>query len=178
MRTWPSSTTPRRTWSMRTRANRARATLRSRACGWMPASKKPGCVASASTPMARCWARRGAGTCADRADREDGTVRQRFRRLPYFFPCGADGRRMGAASAPEQPASVAGKDHGLLLFGQAQPRQSLDVRRQPHLRVVRTDQHLVDPDVAQGPDELVPDRRVGGEQQGAGNIEIEVVEVE
>jgi hypothetical protein len=70
------------------------------------------------------------------------------------------------------------KDHGLLLFGQAQPRQSLDVRRQPHLRVVRTDQHLVDPDVAQGPDELVPDRRVGGEQQGAGNIEIEVVEGE
>ena len=82
------------------------------------------------------------------------------------------------ASAPEQLHRIAAADLRLLVGAQVQALERLHGGVQADLRVVRAQQHVVQADVAQGPQEFLFHRGIGHHQHGGGDVEVEVVEAE
>src|SRR5512138_3269073 len=75
----------------------------------------------------------------------------------------------------KQRASVLVADLRLLIRRERQTAERSDVLLERELRIVRAEQHVVDADVADRPDELGFDRRVRDHSHGRRDVEVDVV---
>ncbi len=82
------------------------------------------------------------------------------------------------ASAAEELHRIPAADLRLLFVGQVQPLERFDGAIETDLRIVRAEQHVVEADVAQGPQEFFFHRGIGDHQHGGGDVEIEILEAE